>query len=96
MTHKISVYERRAVDTVTQIELTDEEWEETVSSDGKVFSLDHVYAKLWEQGDATGLCAQCSGWDRNWSRTMDDEGTVYEITDSDANDAVIYEERKGS
>lgn len=77
-------------DVVQQIQLTDEQWDDAVDPEtGKLYGVDTVSEEAFEQAESSGLCAQCSGWGRKFSRTLGDELEVATVENESGQ--VIYD-----
>lgn len=77
-------------DITQRIELTDEEWENSVDPEtGKLYAIDIVNDALSNDGEGGSLCAHCSGYGRRYTVDLSDEREVHEVKRAD-DDTVIY------
>lgn len=77
-------------DITQRIELTDEEWENSVDPEtGKLHAIDIVNDALFNDGEGGSLCAHCSGYGRRYTVDLSDEREVHEVKRAD-DDTVIY------
>lgn len=77
-------------DITQRIELTDEEWENSVDPEtGKLYAIDIVNDALFNDGEGGSLCAHCSGYGRRYTVDLSDEREVHEVKRAD-DDTVIY------
>lgn len=80
--HEIKVTTIGTYDIVQTIRLTDEQWENSVDPEtGKLYDVDVVMEEVFNQSEVSGICAQCSGWGRNFSRSHSDETEIVYIRD---------------
>lgn len=77
-------------DITQRIELTDEEWKNSVDPEtGKLYAIDIVNDALFNDGEGGSLCAHCSGFGRRYTMDLSDEREVHEVKRAD-DDTVIY------
>ena len=78
-------------DVVQRVQLTDEQWEDSVDPEtGKLYNIDLLSEEAFQQSDYTSqVCAQCSGWGRKFTRTLSDETEI--VTVESASGKVIYD-----
>lgn len=77
-------------DIVQSVQLTDEQWENAVDPEtGKLYDLDTISEETFDQAKAGGLCDQCSGWGREFSRSLGEETDIVHI--SDVNGKTLYD-----
>lgn len=70
-------------DVVETVQLTDEQWEDSVDPEtGKLYDVDVVADALFNQSQTSRICAQCSGWGRKFSRSLSDETKIIYIENS--------------
>lgn len=88
--HEIKVTQVGAYDVTQTVKLTDEQWEDSVDPEtGKLHSIDLVSEEVFNQSEVSDLCAQCSGWGRKFSRSLNDETEIVYITS--ASGKVLYD-----
>lgn len=74
------------------IELTDEEWEDAIDpATGLVIDINVIIDAVQRDGQGGTICAQCSGWGRNFNLTLDDDMSGLEVT-NDVTGNVIYDD----
>lgn len=74
------------------IEVTDEEWESAVDPNtGLVTDLNVIAEALHNRGEGGTVCAQCSGFGRGFTLSLDDETRITTVSNNVTGN-VIYDE----
>ena len=73
-------------------DVTDEQWEDAVDSDtGLVIDVGLIAEEAFLQAKGGhSVCAQCSGWGRDFSLSLDESTQIVEVTNV-ASGNVIYD-----
>lgn len=79
--HQVKVTSHGTFSIDQTIELTDEEWADAVDPDTNlVVDVGVIADAVFHLGEGGSVCAQCSGFGRNFSLQMDDNVHIAQVT----------------
>lgn len=74
------------------IKLTDEEWADAVDPEtGLIIDVNIIIDAVQRDGEGGSICAQCSGWGRDFTLTLDDDMTGLQVM-NEVTGNVIYDD----
>lgn len=89
--HEIKVTVVGTYDVVHTIQLTDKQWDNAVDPEtGKLYAVDVISEEVFSQAEDGGICAQCSGWGRKFSRSLGEETEIVHI--ESMNGKILYDQ----